>query len=231
MIVTNIRKVVSNINLDVIIKYIPLYIQSAKITIILGVLGILLALIIGLVCSFIRYYKVPVLDKVIGIYIEVSRNTPLLIQLFFMYYGLPKLGLKLPAEVCAITGLGFLGGSYIAEAFRSGLDAVGKSQLDAGASIGLTKFQLMRYVIFPQAMAISIPALGANIIFLLKETSLFSAVAIADLTFLAKDLIGIYYDTNEALFLLIISYLIILLPLSITLTFVERKLRYAGYGL
>jgi len=222
---------VSNINLDVIIKYIPLYIQSAKITIILGVLGILLALIIGLVCSFIRYYKVPVLDKVIGIYIEVSRNTPLLIQLFFMYYGLPKLGLKLPAEVCAITGLGFLGGSYIAEAFRSGLDAVGKSQLDAGASIGLTKFQLMRYVIFPQAMAISIPALGANIIFLLKETSLFSAVAIADLTFLAKDLIGIYYDTNEALFLLIISYLIILLPLSITLTFVERKLRYAGYGL
>jgi len=223
--------VVSNINLDVIIKYIPLYIQSAKITIILGVLGILLALIIGLVCSFIRYYKVPVLDKVIGIYIEVSRNTPLLIQLFFMYYGLPKLGLKPPAEVCAITGLGFLGGSYIAEAFRSGLDAVGKSQLDAGASIGLTKFQLMRYVIFPQAMAISIPALGANIIFLLKETSLFSAVAIADLTFLAKDLIGIYYDTNEALFLLIISYLIILLPLSITLTFVERKLRYAGYGL
>ncbi|WP_330648020.1 amino acid ABC transporter permease [Metaclostridioides mangenotii] len=221
----------SNINLDVIIKYIPLYIQSAKITIILGVLGILLALIVGLVCSFIRYYKVPVLDKVIGIYIEVSRNTPLLIQLFFMYYGLPKLGLKLPAEVCAITGLGFLGGSYIAEAFRSGLDAVGKSQLDAGESIGLTRFQLMRYVIFPQAMAISIPALGANIIFLLKETSLFSAVAIADLTFLAKDLIGIYYDTNEALFLLIISYLIILLPLSITLTFVERKLRYAGYGL
>ncbi|MCR1955544.1 amino acid ABC transporter permease [Clostridioides mangenotii] len=218
-------------NLDVIIKYIPLYIQSAKITIILGVLGILLALIVGLVCSFIRYYKVPVLDKVIGIYIEVSRNTPLLIQLFFMYYGLPKLGLKLPAEVCAITGLGFLGGSYIAEAFRSGLDAVGKSQLDAGESIGLTRFQLMRYVIFPQAMAISIPALGANIIFLLKETSLFSAVAIADLTFLAKDLIGIYYDTNEALFLLIISYLIILLPLSITLTFVERKLRYAGYGL
>ncbi|WP_330654388.1 amino acid ABC transporter permease [Metaclostridioides mangenotii] len=221
----------SNINLDVIIKYIPLYIQSAKITIILGVLGILLALIVGLVCSFIRYYKVPVLDKVIGIYIEVSRNTPLLIQLFFMYYGLPKLGLKLPAEVCAITGLGFLGGSYIAEAFRSGLDAVGKSQLDAGESIGLTRFQLMRYVIFPQAMAISIPALGANIIFLLKETSLFSAVAIADLTFLAKDLIGIYYDTNEALFLLIISYLIILLPLSITLTFLERKLRYAGYGL
>ena len=221
----------STINLDLIIKCIPLYIQSTKITIILGVLGILLALIIGLVCSFIRYYKVPVLDKVIGIYIEVSRNTPLLIQLFFMYYGLPKLGLKLPAEVCAITGLGFLGGSYIAEAFRSGLDAVGKSQLDAGASIGLTKFQLMRYVIFPQAMAISIPALGANIIFLLKETSLFSAVAIADLTFLAKDLIGIYYDTNEALFLLIISYLIILLPLSITLTFVERKLRYAGYGL
>lgn len=221
----------SNINLDVIIKYIPLYIQSAKITIILGVLGILLALIVGLVCSFIRYYKVPVLDKVIGIYIEVSRNTPLLIQLFFMYYGLPKLGLKLPAEVCAITGLGFLGGSYIAEAFRSGLDALGKSQLDAGESIGLTRFQLMRYVIFPQAMAISIPALGANIIFLLKETSLFSAVAIADLTFLAKDLIGIYYDTNEALFLLIISYLIILLPLSITLTFVERKLRYAGYGL
>lgn len=221
----------SKINLDVIVKYIPLYIKAAKLTVILGVLGVLLALIIGLVCSLIRYYKVPVLNKIIGIYIEISRNTPLLIQLFFMYYGLPKLGVKLPSEVCAITGLGFLGGSYIAEAFRSGLDAVGKSQIDAGKSIGLTKLQLMRYVIFPQALAISIPALGANIIFLLKETSIFSAVALGDLTYLAKDLIGIYYDTNEALFLLIISYLIILLPLSIILTFIERKLRYAGYGL
>lgn len=212
------------------IRYIPLYIEAAKLTVTLGGLGILLSILVGFICSLIRYYKLPIAKQIVDMYIELSRNTPLLIQLFFLYYGLPKLGIRISAESCGIMGLTFLGGSYMAEAFRGGLEAVSKTQIESGQSIGLNEWQLIRYVILPQAFAVSVPAIGANIIFLLKETSIFSAVALADLMFVAKDLIGMYYKTDEALFLLVIAYLIILLPLSLLFSFIERRVRYAGFG-
>ncbi len=211
-------------------EYTPLYIKAAKLTLAIAVQGILLAIIVGLICSLIRYYKVPFLRKIIGIYIELSRNTPLLIQLFFLYFGLPKLGIILSSEACAVVGLTFLGGSYMAEAFRSGLEAVTKTQIEAGLSLGLTKLQVLRNVILPQAISISIPAFSANTIFLIKETSVFSAIALADLMYVAKDLIGLYYNTDEALFMLVIAYCILLLPISVVFTILERKIRYAGFG-
>lgn len=118
----------------------------------------------------------------------------------------------------------------MSEAFRSGIEAVAKIQTEAGLSIGLTKWQVLRYIVLPQAIAISMPAFSANIIFLIKETSVFSAVALADLMYVAKDLIGLYYKTDEALLMLVIAYLIILLPISIVFSLIERKLRYAGMG-
>lgn len=213
-----------------ITKYVPLYIEAAKLTLKLGVIGILLSLVIGLFCSLALYYRVPVLRRIVSIYIELSRNTPLLVQLFFLYFGLPKVGIRISSEACAIIGLAFLGGSYMAEAFRSGLEAIEKSQMESALSIGLTHTQVIRYVIFPQALAISIPGLCANMIFLIKETSVFSVVALPDLMYVAKDLIGLYYKTDEALFMLVIAYLILLLPISILAAVVERRLRYAGFG-
>ena len=217
-------------DIDAMIRYIPLYVEAAKLTITLGGLGIVLSILVGFICSLIRHYKLPIAKQIVEVYIELSRNTPLLIQLFFLYYGLPKLGIKLSAEACGIVGLTFLGGSYMAEAFRGGFEAVSRTQIESGMSIGLNEWQLIRYVILPQAFAISVPAIGANIIFLLKETSIFSAVALADLMFVAKDLIGMYYKTDEALFLLVIAYLIILLPLSLLFSWIERRVRYAGFG-
>ncbi|WP_447502218.1 amino acid ABC transporter permease, partial [Acinetobacter pittii] len=114
-------------------------------------------------------------------YIELSRNTPLLIQLFFLYYGLPKLGIKIDGFACGVIGLTFLGGSYMAEAFRAGLQSVAKGQIDSAKSIGLQPIQIFRYVIFPQALAISIPAIGANCLFLIKESSVVSAIAVVEL--------------------------------------------------
>ena len=213
-----------------ITKYVPLYIEAAKLTLKLGVIGILLSLVIGLFCSLALYYRVPVLRRIVSIYIELSRNTPLLVQLFFLYFGLPKVGIRISSEACAIIGLAFLGGSYMAEAFRSGLEAIEKSQMESALSIGLTHTQVMRYVIFPQALAISIPGLCANMIFLIKETSVFSVLALADLMYVAKDLIGLYYKTDEALLMLVIAYLVLLLPISVAASFLERRLRYAGFG-
>lgn len=213
-----------------IMEFAPLYIEAGKLTFRIASIGIVGSIIVGLICSLIRYYKVPVLKRITGIYIELSRNTPLLIQLFFLYFGLPKLGIVLSSESCAIAGLIFLGGSYMSEAFRSGLEAVDNIQIESGLSIGLTRFQVVRYILMPQAITISIPAFLANIIFLIKETSVFSAVALADLMYVAKDLIGLYYKTDESLLMLVVSYAIILLPISIVFTITERKLRYAGFG-
>ena len=102
--------------------------------------------------------------------------------------------------------------------------------MESGLSLGLTRFQVVRYVMMPQAISVSVPAFAANTIFLIKETSVFSAVALADLMYTAKDLIGLYYETTEALFMLVIAYLIILLPVSVLFTVIERKLRHAGFG-
>ena len=118
----------------------------------------------------------------------------------------------------------------MAEAFRSGLEAVSRSQIESGLSIGLSKAQLVKYVIIPQAFSVSMPSLGANCIFLMKETSIVGAIAVVDLMNVTKDLIGMYYQTSEALFLLVVAYLIIVLPLSIFLTWMERKVRYAEFG-
>ena len=215
---------------NVIAQYLPLYKKAAWLTLRLGLAGIVIAIVVGLVCALVQYYKVPVLRRIVGAYIELSRNTPLLMQLFFIYYGLPKIGIKTNAEICGIAGLAFLGGSYMAEAFRSGLESIEPIQTESAMSLGMDHAQTMRYIILPQAMSISVPAFVANVIFLLKETSVFSAISLMDLMFTAKDLIGLYYKTTECLFLLVVFYLLILLPVSLLGSWLERRLRYAGFG-
>lgn len=213
-----------------ITKYAPLYAEAAKLTVFIAFWGILLAFAVGVLCSAALYYKVPVLRRIISAYIELSRNTPLLVQLFFLYFGLPNIGIVLSGETCAIIGIAFLGGSYMTETLRSGLESVDKIQEESAASLGLNKWLTMKEIIFPQAMAVSVPGICANVIFLIKETSVVSGIALADLMYVAKDLIGLYYKTDEALTMLVVAYLIILLPVSIIATLLERRLRHAGFG-
>lgn len=211
-------------------QYLPLFEKAALLTLRLGAAGIVLAIVIGLVCSMVLYYRIPILKWIVKAYVEVSRNTPLLIQLFFIYYGLPRIGISTTPEACGIAGLAFLGGSYMCEAFRSGLDSVEPIQIESAYSLGMKSWQVMLYVILPQAISTSIPPFVANVIFLLKETSVFSAISLMDLMFTAKDLIGLYYKTPECLFLLVVFYLLILLPVSLIGSWIERKVRYAGFG-
>jgi polar amino acid transport system permease protein len=222
--------VLLQLNGEFIIESLPLYGAAMWLTLKLAFWGILFSLVIGLVFSVILHYRVKVVSGVILGYVELSRNTPLLVQLFFLYYGLPKIGIHLSETACAIIGLTFLGGSYMTEAFRGGIEAVAKPQIESGLSIGLSKVQLARHVILPQAFAISIPSLGANVIFLLKETSIVGAIALMDLMNVAKDLIGMHYKTAESLLLLVVAYLVLVLPLSLVLSWVERKARYAEFG-
>ena len=184
-------------DMEFIVRYLPLYVEAAKLTLGIGLVGIALSLLVGLVIACIQYFKVPLLRQLAAVYIELSRNTPLLVQLFFLYFGLPKAGIRLSSEGCAVIGLCFLGGSYMAEAFQSGIGSVAFSQEEAALALGFRKLQVIRYVILPQALAVSVPALCANMIFLIKETSVFSVVALADLMYVAKDLIGLYGGTGK----------------------------------
>lgn len=117
-------------NWDFIMEYLPMYERAAILTVKLGLIGIAFAILVGLICAMIQYHKIPVARQIVAVYIELSRNTPLLVQLFFIYYGLPKLGLQLSPELCGIIGLAFLGGSYMAESFRSGLETIEPIQRD-----------------------------------------------------------------------------------------------------
>ena len=215
---------------NVISKSIPLYWDAMLLTLKIGWIGVALATLIGLVSAVVIHFRIPILRVIFKIYIDIFRNTPLLIQLFFLYFALPKIGVKISAEVCGWLGLGLLGGSYMSEAFRSGIEAIDSVQRESALSLGMTDFQVMIHIILPQALSCSTPAFVANIIFLLKETSVFSAISLMDLMFRAKDLIGLYYNTAEYLALLVVFYLIILLPVSILGTVLERRLRYASFG-
>ncbi|MBQ4330259.1 MAG: amino acid ABC transporter permease [Spirochaetaceae bacterium] len=217
-------------NIDFMVKYLPWYVDAAILTVRIALWGILLSLLVGAACAVVRYYRIPVLRRLVSLYVEVSRNTPLLVQIFFLYFGLPKMGVVLSSEVCAVIGLTFLGGSYMAESLRSGLESIEPAQLEAAASLGMGRRLTMAEVVFPQAMAVSVPGLCANVIFLIKETSVVSGIALADLMYVTKDLIGLYYETDEALTMLVVFYLIILLPVSVAASILERRLRHAGFG-
>ena len=118
----------------------------------------------------------------------------------------------------------------MAVGFTGGFNGISKSQIDAGKALGMSPWQMARYVVLPQGLTLSVPAFSANVIFLIKETSIFSVIAIPELTNTALDLIGMYYRSNEYLLVLVIAYAIILIPLIIILDWLERRVRYGSFG-
>ena len=211
-------------------EYLPLYKEAALLTLGIGWAGIIGAVVIGLVVAILVHLRVPVVRQICQVYVEVFRNTPLLIQLFFFYFGLPRFGLSITPALCGAVGLALHGGAYMAESFRSGFESVDVIQRETSLALGLSRMQAIRYVILPQAITLSFPSFIANVIFLLKETSVFSAISLMDLMFVTKDLMGLYYRTTECLFMLVAFYLVILVPVSILGSVVERRLRYGSFG-
>lgn len=218
------------LDFNFIIRSLPDFFQATAITIKLAIISIILSILIGVIIEVTRYFNIKWVNVISKGYIEFSRNTPLLIQVFFLYYGLTKLGVKLSGFACGVIGLSFLGGAYMAESFRGGIDAVAKSQIESGQALGLSKTQILRYIVMPMSFSISIPSIVANCIFLVKETSIIGSIAVAELMFVTKDVIGMYYKTNEALILVVVFYLMILLPISIISRILERRLRHGEFG-
>ncbi|PWG59756.1 amino acid ABC transporter permease [Bifidobacterium catulorum] len=215
---------------QVIQQALPLFRKAFVLTLELSAIGVALATILGLAIALVREYRVPVASQVCATFEELLRNTPLLIQLFFLYYGFPSIGIKLSAQACAIIGISLLGAAYMSGAFRGGFSGIPTIQVESAKALGLSPLQMIRHVTLPQGLTRSVPAVAANAIFLVKETSVFTVIAVPELTNTARDLIGMYYRTDEYLLMLVVAYAIILIPLSVMLTLLERRVRRGTFG-
>jgi polar amino acid transport system permease protein len=194
------------------------------VTLKISAISLVLAFLIGLLTAVLRLSDL-VMGRIIArSYLELVRNTPLLIQIFFIYFVLgPVLGLdRFPAAVLALS---LFEGAYASEIFRSGILAVEQGQIEAAASLGLNRYQIFRLIILPQAIRTILPPLTSQAISLVKDSALVSTIAIYDLTMQAQALISETFLTFEIWFTVAILYLVITVTLSFFVAFLENRLK------
>lgn len=213
-----------------LLSTLPAFGQAVLMTFKVGLLAIVCSALVALLANVMLSFKRRPLSVLVRAYVELARNTPLLIQLFCIYFALPSVGIQVSGFASAIIAMTFLGGAYLTEVLRAGIEAVPAQQVEAGRAIGLSDGQLLRYVILPQAGLVSLPALFANVIFLLKETTVVSAVAVPELLYTTKNYIALYYKTYEMLAVLTGLCVLLFLPLSLALGALERRLQRGHFG-
>ncbi|RXT07103.1 amino acid ABC transporter permease [Ammoniphilus sp. CFH 90114] len=201
----------------------PFLLKGVWVTIKLSFFSILFGIILGLVLAFIRTLGNPVVNAMIVFYIDVLRALPLLVLLVFVYYALPYLGISLSPYPAGILSFTLISSAYVAEIFRSGIEAIPKGQMEAARSIGLTYFQAMRFVVLPQAFKIVIPPLTNNSINVLKDTSLASVIALPELLKQAQQ-VQAWKANPTPLIGATILYLILLIPLVKWANRLERRM-------
>lgn len=194
------------------------------ITLQISAISLVFSLIIGLVTAIFRLSDSRVASALARIYLETSRNTPLLIQIFFIYFVLgPVLGLE--RMVSAILALSLFEGAYASEIFRSGILSVSRGQHEAAYSLGHSNYETYRYIILPQAIRTMLPPLTSQTISLIKDSALVSTIAIYDLTMQAQSLIAETYLTFEIWFTVAALYLLITILLSVVVSILERRMK------
>jgi polar amino acid transport system substrate-binding protein len=210
-----------------LINFLPALLKGALITICISVAGMALAITFGLGIALARVYGGPVSSRLATAYVEVYRGTPLLIQLYILYYGLPNVGISLSPLVAAIVGLGMNYAAYEAEIYRAGLQAVPKGQIEAAVSLGMPMSLALRRIVLPQALKISLPAITNDFIALFKDSSLVSVIAMVELTKTYNMLAASTLRFFELGLIVAILYFGMSYPLSILARRLEEKLKGA----
>jgi len=211
-------------NFRVILEYMPLYGQCFLATLWLSALSLLGAILVGIIACAMRLSHSRIMTGVAGVYIESIRSTPLLVQLYFFYFGLPTLGVMLPEWVTGVIALTLNSGAYYAEIIRSGIQAIHTGQIEAGIASGLNYFQRMRYIILPQALGMTIrPMLGQAIV-LVKDSSLLSLISIMELTRAGQMLTSDRFMPAEGFLTTAAFYLILYYMLKAFSGWAEKRL-------
>lgn len=214
-----------NLNVDLMINSLPLLIVGAGITIQITAISVGLGLIIGMFVGIARICNVKVLRALATVYIDFLRGTPLLVQIFLIYFALPMVvGQRVDPFIAAITACGINSGAYIAEIFRAGIQAIDEGQMEAGRSLGMSWVQTMRYIIVPQAFKNVVPPLGNEFIALLKDSSLVSVIGFEELTRRGQLIIARTYGSLEIWITVALIYLVMTLTISRFVSYMEKRL-------
>lgn len=214
-----------NFDFNLIVDSFPLLLVGAGITIEITALSVALGMVIGLFVGIARISTIKPIRWVAAAYIDFLRGTPLLVQIFLIYFALPMLaGQRVDPFVAAITACGVNSGAYIAEIFRAGIQAIDDGQMEAGRSLGMTWTQTMRYIIVPQAFKNIVPPLGNEFIALLKDSSLVSVIGFEELTRRGQLIIARTYGSLEIWLSVAFIYLIMTLTISRLVAYIEKRL-------
>jgi polar amino acid transport system permease protein len=210
-------------------RFFPDLMRGAGITLMLTAQGLAAGLVLGLLAACGRVYGNRFWRGLALSYIELFRGTPLLMQLFIIYYGLPGLGITLSRELSAFLALGFNSGAYQAEYLRGSILAIGDGQMMAGRAVGMSRLQVIWYVILPQALRLAIPAWSNEPVSLLKSTAVVFLIAVPELMAKAKSIAAQTYDPIGSYLAVAIVYLAIVYLLDGGLRWLERVSRIPGF--
>ncbi|UVI35638.1 amino acid ABC transporter permease [Brevibacterium spongiae] len=210
---------------SVVTNNFPRLLEGLVLTLEIAVIVIALSMILAIPVAFLRMSNIEVVRWLAQLYIEIFRCTPLLVQLFWVYYALPTLtGITIPGTISAVIALTLNLTAFMAEAYRSGFQAVPPEQVEAGKMLRLSRFQQIRYIIVPQALKQQLPVILSLNISLFKDTALVSTIAVADLMFTANKISTESYRALEILTVAALMYFLIAFPASLILSKIERNL-------
>ena len=211
-------------NWDLVVNSFPLLLVGAGVTIKITAMSVALGVIIGLFVGIARICHFKPLLFVAAVYVDFFRGTPLLVQIFLVYFALPVItGQRIDPYVAAVGACGINSGAYVAEIFRAGIQSIDEGQMEAGRSLGMTWVQTMRYIIVPQAFKRVIPPLGNEFIALLKDSSLVSVIGFEELTRRGQLIIAKTYGSLEIWISVAIVYLVMTLTISRFVAYLERR--------
>jgi His/Glu/Gln/Arg/opine family amino acid ABC transporter permease subunit len=208
--------------------FLEVLIPAAGMTVRIAAGAFVLAIVLGLLLALLQTVKAPVIHGVVRTYIEVIRGTPVLAQLFILYFGLAELGLQFTPIQAAVLGLGCNGAAYLAEVFRAGIESIHAGQMEAALTVGMTPLVAMRWVVLPQALNVVVPPTTNYSIALLKDTAIVSAVAAPEIMFRARNLVMETYLSAQIYILVAMMYLVMSLILAFISRRLERRLAASG---
>lgn len=201
----------------------PELLEAAWATLRLALSALAIGLIVGLLVALLRMNRRPRIKRTVTAYVELFRGTPALVQLFILYFGLTAVGIEFSSFQAAMIGLGLNASAYLSEVYRAGIEAVPRGQHEAALTIGMTRYQVMRWVILPQAVRIVLAPIGNIAIALLKDTSVASLIATPDLMLRAQDLSSVYFMPLETYLIVGAMYFVMCFPLSLLIRSLERQ--------
>lgn len=211
-------------NLSIFLEAFPLLLGGAWVTLYLSLISSTIGAVLGLFVGMARVSRIRAVRAIATLYTEVIRGTPLLMQLIVLYYGLPSVGINLEAVAAGIIGLSANSAAYVGEIFRAGIQSVGRGQREAAQASGLTSLQAMRYIILPQAFRMVLPPLTNEFVTMLKDSSLVSTLAIAELLRTGREIVAWKVNVFSPFAGVTLLYLGMTLPLTHLARFLERRI-------